>query len=77
MKRISKDAAAIARSDKRKAKIDAATHARVARERSTQFRRTEMYGIPADVWMALPFRSLAKRRVDAKLRTKLLRGDLN
>jgi hypothetical protein len=26
--------------------------------------------------MAQPFRSLAKRYVDAKLRTKLLRGDL-
>jgi hypothetical protein len=49
MKRRSKDTAAIARSDKREAKIDAATHARVARERSTQLRRAEMYGIPADV----------------------------
>jgi hypothetical protein len=36
-----------------------------------------MYGIPADVWMARPFRSLAKRRVDAKLGTKLLRGGLS
>jgi hypothetical protein len=72
IKKISKDAAAIARSDKRKARNDAAIHARVARERSAQLRRATMYGIPAEIWMARPFRTLEKRREDAKLRTKLL-----
>jgi hypothetical protein len=77
IKKISKDAAAIARSDKRKARNDAAIHACVARERSAQLRRATMYGIPAEIWMARTFRSLEKRRADPKLRTKLLQRGLN
>jgi hypothetical protein len=77
IKKISKDAAAIVRSDKRKARNDAAIHACVARERSAQLRRTTMYGIPVEVWMARPFRSLEKRRADAKLLTKLRQRRLN
>jgi hypothetical protein len=77
IRKISKDAAAIARSDKRKARDDAEIHARVARERSAQLRRATMYVIPAVIWMARPFRSLEKRHADAKLRTKLLQPGRN
>jgi hypothetical protein len=77
IKEITKDAEAIARSDKRKARNDKAIHARVARERSAQLSRAKMYRIPAEIWMARPFRSLEKRRADAKLRTKVLQRGLN
>jgi hypothetical protein len=74
LKRMSKNAVAVARADKRKAKEDAAVHARFERERSMQLRRAATYGIPIEEWLSRPFRSIAKRRADAKLRTTLLRA---
>jgi hypothetical protein len=74
LKRMSKNAVAVARADKRKAKEDAAVHARFEREQSMQLRRAAIYGIPIEEWLSRPFRSIAKRRADAKLRTTLLRA---